>query len=109
MDSRIDSLSYLVALSLTLQRLIFRWMRSVLIFIFLAALGFAGNALYAQPTDRIAERIDPTQTRMLPNHHPQWANARNSVGLAASDLVLTMVLSRSPEQEAAFERLLKDQ
>jgi subtilase family serine protease len=49
---------------------------------------------------------------VLPNHHPQWANASNSTGLVPQNLPLeriTLVLSRSPEQEQAFESFLANQ
>jgi subtilase family serine protease len=49
---------------------------------------------------------------VLPEHHPLWASAENNMGLAAPDSSLenlTLVLSRSPEQEAAFDKLLEGQ
>jgi len=75
----------------------------------LAAAGVAGPALPAQSPNRVTAKIDSAQVRVLPNHHPLWAIAQNCVGLASSDLALTMVLSRTPEQEAAFQKLLADQ
>ncbi len=48
----------------------------------------------------------------LPNHHPLWANPANSIGLAPANLSLnelTLVLSRSPQQEEAIQQFLADQ
>ncbi len=78
----------------------------------LAALAFAGSAVDAQTVNRIAEPVDTSLTQALPNHHPLWASAANSEGAAPADLALnqlTLVLSRSPGQQAAFEQLLADQ
>jgi pseudomonalisin len=82
-------------------------LRSILVL--LIALCLADPAVSAQIANRIIAKIDSAQVRVLPNHHPQWAIAKNSVGQASSDLALTMVLSRTPEQEAALEKLLADQ
>ena len=60
-------------------------------------------------TDQITEVVDPSRLQGLPNHHPLWANPRNDLGLAASDLNLTLVLSRSPQQQSALQQLLADQ
>jgi hypothetical protein len=67
---------------------------------------------WAQTANRVTQDVDAAQVQALPNHHPQWANASNDAGLAPAKLVLdqmTIVLARSPEQEAAFEKLLADQ
>ena len=67
------------------------------------------NLLRAQAPDRIAGAIDSTNVVVLPGHHPQWANAGNSLHpLGASQTVegLTLVLSRSPERELALQQLL---
>jgi subtilase family serine protease len=77
-----------------------------------ALLAAASMAYAAQPLNRITAHVDLTQVRALPNHHPLWANAGNDAGLTPADLPLdqmTLVLSRSDEQEAAFEQLLADQ
>ena len=50
--------------------------------------------------------------RTLANHHPHWANPQNDIGaLPASQSVdnLTIVLARTPEQEAAFKQFTEDQ
>lgn len=66
-------------------------------------------AVHAQVPDRIDGRNDAAQVQVLPDHHPQWAIPENSRGLASSEMVLTLVLSRSPEQQAAFDKLVADQ
>jgi hypothetical protein len=66
----------------------------------------------AQPANQITASVDLAQVRALPNHHPLWANAANDAGSLPADLPLenmTLVLSRSPQQEAAFAQLLADQ
>ncbi len=62
--------------------------------------------------DLITQQIDAAQVHALPNHHPLWANASNSLGAAPAGLELnqlTLVLARRPEQERAFQQLLADQ
>ena len=59
--------------------------------------------------NRLPEVIDPSPLQALPNHVPSWASPRNNTGLANSDLALTLVLSRSPQQQADLEKLLADQ
>ncbi|MGP8066099.1 MAG: protease pro-enzyme activation domain-containing protein, partial [Acidimicrobiales bacterium] len=78
----------------------------------LLAAAFATPALPAQTANRITQEIDPSQVQALPNHLPQWANPVNHVASVPPDLALdqiTMVLSRSPRQEQAFEQFLADQ
>ena len=73
---------------------------------------FQPRALLAQAAPRITERVDTAQFRVLPDHLPAWANASNHVGVVpAAEMLehLTIVLQRSPEQEAAFQKLLADQ
>ncbi|MDR3726929.1 MAG: protease pro-enzyme activation domain-containing protein [Terracidiphilus sp.] len=77
-----------------------------------ALLAAASLAHAAQPANQITASVDLTQVRALPNHHPLWANAANDAGLTPADLPLenmTLVLARSPQQEAAFAQLLADQ
>ncbi|MGD0369843.1 MAG: S53 family peptidase [Acidobacteriaceae bacterium] len=60
----------------------------------------------------MTEPIDTRQVQALPNHHPLWANPAEDAGAVPADLALnnlTLVLSRSPQQEAAFEQFLADQ
>jgi len=78
----------------------------------IAAAAVAGPALSAQIPDRILQAVDSSRSQALPNHHPLWANEANSGGLAPASLSLnqlTLVLSRSPQQEAAFHQFLADQ
>ncbi len=69
----------------------------------------------AQNTQAVAvpNRISPASdwSRRVPlrNHLPLWANAQNSTGAASADMTLNMVLSRSPEEQAALDQLLADQ
>jgi subtilase family serine protease len=63
----------------------------------------------AQVSNRIDARFDTAQVQVLRDHHPQWAIPANSTGPASSDLVLTLVLARSSEQQAAFDKLVVDQ
>ncbi|MGC1461371.1 MAG: S53 family peptidase [Terracidiphilus sp.] len=87
-------------------------MRSVLALVALGAAGFAVPALSAQVANRILQTVDTSQLRALPNHHPLWAVAANSIGPVPSDLSLnqlTLVLSRPPQQQAAFDQFVADQ
>jgi subtilase family serine protease len=59
--------------------------------------------------NRITEAIDPSRVQPLPHHLPLWANPQNNIGPASSQLALTMVLSRAPQQQSALEQLLGDQ
>lgn len=78
----------------------------------LAITAVAAPALQAQYANRITEAVDPSSVQALPNHHPLWANAANSIGQAPADLPLnqlTLVLSRSEQQQAAFDKFVDDQ
>jgi subtilase family serine protease len=78
----------------------------------LAVTCFAHAPVDAQTVNRIARDADLAALQTLPNHHPQWANPVNDEGLAPPDRKLdnlTLILSRSPEQEKAFEKFLADQ
>jgi hypothetical protein len=82
----------------------------VLVLIVLAISG--GNVLYGQAIDRITEDVNPAELVALPNHHPQWANKENAADLLPSDRTigpLTLVLSRSPQQEASLQEFLAEQ
>ena len=89
-----------------------RGMRLLSALILLALAAFAASAQTAQPANRITQRVDTSRVQALGNHHPQWANQANSTGLLPADQALedmTLVLTRSPEQETAFKQLLADQ
>ena len=75
----------------------------------LAALAWASLPACAQVLSRVHGRVDAAQVQVLRDHHPQWAIPQNSVGPATSNMVLTLVLSRTPEQQAAFDELVADQ
>jgi subtilisin family serine protease len=71
-----------------------------------------GSTVTAQAPSLIPAQIDTSHVQPLLNHHPQWANAANDAGpLPASQPVegLTLVLTRPPAQEAAFQQFLADQ
>ena len=63
------------------------------------------GALYGQAINRITGDVNAAELVTLPNHHPQWANKENAAGLLPSGTSLqglTLVLSRSPEQERSY-------
>ena len=63
-------------------------------------------------TARIVNRIDESQLVMLKGNTNPHANAKNDRGPVSSDLSmpdLTLVLSRSAEQESAFEAFIESQ
>ncbi len=79
--------------------------------LFLFAL-YSSNQLQGQSIDRITTYVNPAKVVALPNHHPQWANPDNLMGPLSADLPLehlTLVLSRSPQQEQELENLLAEQ
>jgi hypothetical protein len=66
----------------------------------------------AQAVRVITGDVDTRQVQALPNHHPLWANPADDAGAVPSDLALnslTMVLTRSAQQEAAFQEFLTEQ
>ena len=78
----------------------------------LAATFLAGPAISAQTMNRISQKVDVSRVQALPEHHPLWANAANSIGLAPADLPLnqlTLVLARTPEKQQAFDQFVADQ
>ena len=109
MDSRSNFFSHFVSWPVSFLRLNRGWMSQWSILALAVAAALAGPVLGAQTANRINAKIDPAQLRALSNHHPLWANTQNSIGLASSDMALTMVLSRTPQQEAALQKLLADQ
>lgn len=67
---------------------------------------------YGQTNDQVHAQVDVTQRVILSGHHPSWAAAANDAGAVPDDVVLgrlTLVLARTPQREAAFQRLLEDQ
>ena len=78
----------------------------------LIAFAVVGSNVYAQATDQVTESVNATKLVALANHHPQWATQRNSTGVLPPDTYLnglTLVLARSPQQEAALLQLLANQ
>lgn len=61
--------------------------------------------------DRVVARPDLRATAALAGHVPAWAVSANDRGAIApdSELRLTFLLSRSPEMQASFTQLLRDQ
>lgn len=105
----LPALSPAVTRSCARKGLVSRLMTPLVLSALLAA---ASLVQAAQPANRITASVDLSQVRALPNHHPLWANAANDAGLAPADLALenmTLVLSRSDEQEAAFAQFLAEQ
>jgi Pro-kumamolisin, activation domain len=89
-----------------------RRLRRPFVSILFATAVFASPKLYGQVVDRITEGINPAKLVTVTNHHPQWANKENDTGLMAADLPLeqlTLVLSRSPQQEEALQTFLAEQ
>ncbi len=73
---------------------------------------FAVAPIDAQAADRVTQPVDSAKVRALPNHLPAWANPNNFVGPVPSNSMLdqlTIVLSRSPQQEQELAALLSDQ
>jgi len=72
-------------------------------------MGSAQTAVEAAVPNRISTQANWSSRLPLRNHLPLWANAQNSTGLSSSEMTLEMVLSRSPQQQAALDQLLLDQ
>ena len=80
----------------------------LLFFVLLLAFTIAATSnLYAEVADQVIESVDVAKLLVLPNHHPYWAAQRNSTGVLPPDTALnhlTLVLARSPQQEAALRQ-----
>src|ERR1700684_305386 len=86
-----------------------RW--RVLAWGFVAAAEFTAVSS-AQAPRMTGDEIDPAQVQVLPHHRPMWATVANDMGSVASDLTLqnmTIMLARSPLQQAAVDNLLVEQ
>ena len=73
---------------------------------------FASSQIIPAPqANRIAARPDLSITTTLPGHVPSWVRTAKDAGALAADtpLGLTILLSRSPERQAAFTQMLTDQ
>ena len=69
----------------------------------------AGAAAIQPIPNRLTSAIEGSPLRPLARHLPLWARAENDLGPATADMALTLVLSRTPVQQAALEKLLADQ
>jgi hypothetical protein len=72
----------------------------------------ANPEVHGQVIDRLTPVTSPAPRVALLNHHPQWANKENSTGLVAPDFALeqlTLVLSRSAQQEEDLQAFLAQQ
>jgi subtilase family serine protease len=77
-----------------------------------ALLLFLCPSSHAQSSNRVVTSINPANRRLLTGHHPAWASLQNDRGAVPAGLPLeqlALVLSRSPEQQQAFDRFLKEQ
>jgi len=76
-------------------------------------LSFAAASLLAQSkqADRVTAQPESTPLVRLAGHLPRWATPAMDAGPVPDDtpLTLTFVLSRAPQQQAAFLQLLADQ
>jgi subtilase family serine protease len=81
--------------------------------ILLGLLSLAAASLPAQiaQADRVTVQPELTVSVRLAGHLPRWANPAADAGPVAADtnLHLTFVLSRAPQQQSAFTQLLADQ
>jgi pseudomonalisin len=87
-------------------------LRRASILALLIALTTAPGSIVAQSLKHSVSTTDSFQRQVLPNHHPQWANESNDLGIVDAALPIengAIVLSRSGERERAFEKLLADQ
>jgi len=80
--------------------------------LFFATPGKAQVLPHSSWQPRIVENIDESSLVTLRGNTHPFANAKNDRGAVSADFSmpdLTLVLSRSPEQEAAFEALIDEQ
>ena len=71
-----------------------------------------GLAMMADAQNMVSAPVDAGSRVALKGHLPAWADAQNDLGRVAADLKLaslTIVLNRTPQQEAAYTQLLEDQ
>ena len=67
---------------------------------------------HAQTTDLVSTPVNPGERRVLAGHHPVWASAQNDRGAVPANLPLeqiALLLSRSPQQQQAFDQFLEEQ
>ena len=66
----------------------------------------------AQSTDLVVGPVNTNESTVLQGHHPTWAKPETDAGLVPPSLRLehlTLLLSRSPEQELEFKQFLERQ
>ncbi|HET7102751.1 MAG TPA: Ig-like domain repeat protein [Terracidiphilus sp.] len=86
--------------------------RLILLSFALLSGSFASVAYGVQARSLITGQIDTSVVQPLPNHHPLWANSHNDAGAVAPNQILpalTLVLSRPPERQRAFDQFLAAQ
>ena len=94
------------------SRLLWHPRRTLLWAVLLVVFGAHCRGASALGGNRNTLGADHPQGLVLANHHPQWANPANDAGLLPPEQpleYLTLVLARSPQQQAAFEKFLADQ
>jgi pseudomonalisin len=67
---------------------------------------------YAQTPDLVVAPVESASRVSLTGHRPDWASIQNDVGTVPADLLLgkfEIVLARSPQQQQAFDQLLREQ
>jgi hypothetical protein len=80
--------------------------------VLLAAFHFSNTSLFSQEAAQVAPYTGISGLRSLPGHIPRWANSNNFERWVSPDRMMgqmTVVLSRTAEQEQALEKLLSDQ
>ena len=90
----------------------FQQIRGFFFSLLLTIVVFADHSLGAQTANRSQQTADIATRQPLTSHHPQWANPANDAGALLPDQPLdqmTLVVARSPQQEAAFTQFLADQ
>jgi hypothetical protein len=73
---------------------------------------FTTYLTFGQQVDQIRTAVDPARLVVLSNHHPQWASKANDQGPLPPDAAvdhLTLVLSRTAQQEEALSSFLAEQ
>jgi len=71
-----------------------------------------GLAADLPSADRVVSAVDVDKRVTLSERRAQWVSPANDIGAVPDDLPLThlsLVLKRSPERQAAFDQLLRDQ
>jgi pseudomonalisin len=67
---------------------------------------------HAQIRNLVVTQVNPAERRAMTGTRPQWASAQNDRGGVPANLPLqqlALVLSRSPQQQQAFEQFLSEQ